>query len=96
MDRTHFINPPKKRIKNKGSTALSRFDNQKLFSLYEYDSFSIVAAICQMLYLKTGTTRQWRCAASGVLCFTKDYKKKAYLLRMYCLEKRKCIWEEPL
>uniref|UniRef100_A0A0K0E1C4 WH1 domain-containing protein n=1 Tax=Strongyloides stercoralis TaxID=6248 RepID=A0A0K0E1C4_STRER len=86
----------KRRIKNKGSVLLGKEENKELFKLLDFDQYVICSGIASVMKTNKYLPSDWEEIGHGVIVYIKDYDKKLYSLRLYCLPSKKCLWEHIL
>uniref|UniRef100_A0A0N5CC99 WH1 domain-containing protein n=1 Tax=Strongyloides papillosus TaxID=174720 RepID=A0A0N5CC99_STREA len=87
------MNSGKKRIMNNGSMLLTLQENEELFNLLDIDEYSICCGICRIFKTNKHFSPGWEMIGDGVVVYTKDYSKKLYSLKLFCLTTKKCVWE---
>uniref|UniRef100_A0A0N4ZEM8 WH1 domain-containing protein n=1 Tax=Parastrongyloides trichosuri TaxID=131310 RepID=A0A0N4ZEM8_PARTI len=89
-------NDAKARIQNKGSMLLTIEENEELFRLLESEQYAICSGIVRVLKANKLFSPGWEQVGRGVLVYIKDYGRKLYCLRLYCLPTKRFIWEQIL
>lgn len=81
---------------NRACSHLSSGDNELIFALVDEKSFSLCTVIAEIYQTNGPTHRNWNKISIGALCFEKDYSKKSYYFRLYCLLQQKMVWEQEI
>lgn len=75
---------------------LSADDNELIFKLVNEKSFSLCTVIVELYQTAAPAHSMWKKNNVGALCFEKDYEKKSYYFRLYCLKQQKLVWEQEI
>uniref|UniRef100_A0A0N5A390 FERM domain-containing protein n=1 Tax=Parastrongyloides trichosuri TaxID=131310 RepID=A0A0N5A390_PARTI len=83
-----------RRLPNNGSNLLTDDENQRLFRLCGPNSSVLAAGVCQLLRSSNKPIPAWEIVAPGIIVFYKDYERRLYCLRLYCLAREELVWEQ--
>ncbi|CEF66016.1 WASp [Strongyloides ratti] len=89
-------NNVKRRIENIGSRLLTKKENEELLNLLDTDQYAICSGVAHVLKTNKHFSPGWEMIGRGVIVYIKDYHKKLYILKLYCLPTKRCIWEHIL
>lgn len=86
----------KKRDENVACKHLSSEDNELIFNQVGGNSFSLCTAIVELYHSNQSTHSAWEKISVGALCFEKDYEKRSYFFRLYCLMRHELVWQQEI
>lgn len=75
---------------------LSAEDNELIFRLIAQMSYSMCTVIAEVYQTTQPAHSMWNKHSVGALCFEKDYTKKSYFFRLYCLVRHQLVWEQEI
>lgn len=81
---------------NVACTHLSAEENEMIFKLITEMSFSMCTVIAEVYQTSQPAHSIWSKKWIGALCFEKDYIKKSYFFRLYCLMRQQLVWEQEI
>lgn len=81
---------------NVACSHLSNDDNELIFNLVNEKSFSLCTAIAEVHQTTSPAHSMWIKFCVGALCFEKDYARKSYFFRLYCLMRHQLVWEQEI
>uniref|UniRef100_A0A0K0G1N6 WASp (inferred by orthology to a D. melanogaster protein) n=1 Tax=Strongyloides venezuelensis TaxID=75913 RepID=A0A0K0G1N6_STRVS len=87
------INNEKRRIVNNGSIFLTPKENGELFNLLDIDEYAICCGVCGIFKTNKHFSPGWEMIGRGIVVYIKDYSKKLYSLKLFCLTTKRCVWE---
>ncbi|PAV60308.1 hypothetical protein WR25_19185 [Diploscapter pachys] len=80
----------RKRPPNSGSILLENQENQMLFGLLGSDNVSLSAGVVELLEARN---HKWNCTNRGVVSLVKDYRNRAYFIRLFDILEGHQLWE---
>jgi neural Wiskott-Aldrich syndrome protein len=82
--------------KSRNSKFLLKEENDLILRLVGEKCMSQCTAVAHVFSSQDPSQWSWVRKYSGVLCFVKDFEKRGYFFRMFCLVKECMVWEHKL
>jgi hypothetical protein len=57
---------------------------------------SLATTVVQIFITTPPDHAEWSKLDAGVLCLVKDHLRRSYYFRLYCPERRTCVWEHEV
>ncbi|XKL64236.1 hypothetical protein PGB90_004322 [Kerria lacca] len=83
-------------IEQKSSTLLTKEENEQIFKLLGHKCETLATTVVQLFATDGPESVHWVKKDIGILCLVRDPNRRSYFFRLFCLVRKKMVWEHEI